>query len=462
MRKEKIFIADDDRNIQFAFKRLFDEKGYTVVSLDNGMEVLERVNSELPDLIFMDITMPKKNGLEVLKVLKEKGSEIPVVIITGFSTMQNAIKAIKLGAYEYITKPLDIDKILIVAKRALEMVKLRKKLDKLNTEIIGKSVEDEIIGNHPKMLEVYKTIGSISTTPNSTNVLVTGESGTGKELVARAIHKNSGDPGRPFVALNCSVLPENLLETELFGYEKGAFTDAQERRSGKFEAAKEGTIFLDEIGDMPLNLQQKLLRVLQEREFYRVGGNNLLPVRARFIAATNKNLEDAVMDKSFRQDLFFRLNVIAIELPELKERGDDISLLLHHFIRKYNMKLGKKINSVLPEVIDYLNDYSFPGNVRELENFVERAIIVTYDQILRLTAFPNQMEPQSESNYKIQSLNLEKARKINTDMFEKHFVIELMNKAGGIINQAAEMAEVNRRTISRLLQKHKISAKDYK
>jgi len=462
MKKIKIFIADDDKNIQFAFKRLFEEEIYHVISLNNGLEVLESVNKEQPDLIFMDITMPKRNGLEVLKVLREKSFKIPVVIITGFSTMQNTIQAIQLGAYEYITKPLDIDKILIVAKRALEMVNLREKLEKLNTEIIGKTSKDEIIGNHPKMLEVYKTIGSISTTPNSTNVLITGESGTGKELVARAIHKSSGGADHPFVALNCSVFPENLLESELFGYEKGAFTDAQERRAGKFEVAKTGTIFLDEIGDMSINIQQKLLRVLQEREFYRVGGHELLPVGARFIAATNKNLKEAIRGKRFRHDLYYRLNVINIRLPELWERGDDISLLLHYFIRKYSTKLGKKIISVMPEVIDFLNNYKFPGNVRELENFVERAIIFTNDNVLRLSAFPIQKNYKSSYNFEMQSLILEDERKIHNDLFEKNFMQELMKKSGGKINLASQMAKVDRRTISRLLQKHRIIAKTYK
>ncbi|KKK85451.1 hypothetical protein LCGC14_2773170, partial [marine sediment metagenome] len=361
----------------------------------------------------------------------------------------------------YLVKPLDIDKILIVAKRALEMVSLRDRLEKLNVEVSDKSVKGEIIGNHLKMQEVYKVIGSISNTPNSTNVLITGESGTGKELVARAIHSNSGKSDQPYIALNCSVLPENLLETELFGYEKGAFTDASQRQSGKFEAAKEGTIFLDEIGDMPLNLQQKLLRVLQEREFYRVGGNNLLPVRARFIAATNKNLADEVETGNFRQDLFYRLNVITINLPSLREREDDISLLLHHFIGKYSAKLEKKITSIMPEVIDHLKKYSFPGNVRELENFVERAIVVTAGSVLRLSAFPDPLQ-STDNHAPISSLVLEDARKYNNDIFEKNYLIELMKASGGKVNRAAELAKVDRRTISRLIQKHKIVTGDYK
>jgi DNA-binding NtrC family response regulator len=458
---EKILIADDDRNIQFAFKRLFEEKSYSVVTADNGLEVLKVINQETPDLIFMDISMPKRSGLEILELLNEKGIEIPVIIITGFGTMNTAIKAIQLGAYDYLSKPLDIDKVLIVAKRALEMVALRTKLEKLNLGFSDRSYKGEIIGNHPKMQDVYKVIGSISKTPNSTNILINGESGTGKELVAQAIHTNSGKPDRPFIALNCSVLPENLLETELFGYEKGAFTDATQRNPGKFEAAEEGTIFLDEIGDMPLNLQKKLLRVLQEREFYRVGGNNLNPVRARFIAATNKTLDQEVELGNFRQDLFYRLNVISIDLPPLRERGDDISFLLNHFIGKYSSILGKNISSVMPDVVEYLTNYQFPGNVRELENFVERAITVTTSTVLRLADFPDQIN-SSHYNIGITSLVLEEARVINNNMFERNYLFELMKASKGKINTAAELAMVDRRTISRLLQKHKVSPKDFK
>lgn len=463
MSKEKLLIADDDKNIQFAFRKVFESKNIDVVSADNGNEVLRIIGIEKPNVIFMDVAMPGKNGLDVLEELNERKVDIPVIIITGFGTMNTAIKAVKLGAYDYILKPLDIDKIYFVAERALEMVRLRNKIDNLNIELSRKTSKDEIIGNHPKIQKVYKLIGAVVNTPNTTNILITGESGTGKELVAKAIHKNSKKSERPFIALNCSVFPDSLLESELFGYEKGAFTDAKEKRIGKFELADDGTIFLDEIGDMPLNLQKKLLRVFQEREFYRLGGNNLIKLKARFIAATNKDLEKSIKNKEFRQDLFYRVNVFPIELPPLRERGEDISLLLHHFIQKYSKNLGKKIDLIHPEVIKFINEYKFPGNVRELENFIEHAFIVSKDNVLRLTDFPIKENRTTDSNYfNFSSLILEEARGQFNNMFEKKYINELMNASKGKVKVAADIAKVDRRTIHRLIKKHQVETTKYK
>ncbi|RLD27662.1 MAG: hypothetical protein DRI75_08980, partial [Bacteroidetes bacterium] len=408
MSKDKLLIVDDDKNIQFAFRKAFESKNIDVVSADNGDEALSIIDIEKPNLIFMDVSMPGKNGLLVLEELNERKIDIPVIIITGFGTMNTAIKAVQFGAYEYISKPLDIDKIYFVAKRALEMVRLRNKVDNLNVELSKKTAKDEIIGNHQKMQKVYKLIGAVVNTSNTTNILITGESGTGKELVAKAIHKNSNSTEKPFIAMNCSLISDSLLESELFGYEKGAFTDAKDKRIGKFELADDGTIFLDEIGDMPLSLQKKLLRVIQEREFYRLGGNNLIRLKARFIAATNKNLEKSIKNKEFRQDLFYRVNVYPINLPPLRERGEDIILLLHHFIQKYSKNLGKKFDSVHPGVIKFINEYKFPGNVRELENFIEHALIISNDNVLRLTDFPIKENIDTGSNYfSFSSLKLE-------------------------------------------------------
>ena len=463
MRREKLLIADDDKNIQFAFRKAFESKNIDVVSADNGNEVLRIIGIEKPNVIFMDVAMPGKNGLDVLEELNERKVEIPVIIITGFGTMNTAIKAVQLGAYDYIVKPLDIDQIYFVAERALEMVRLRNKIDNLNIELSRKTSKDEIIGNHPKIQKVYKLIGAVVNTSNTTNILITGESGTGKELVAKAIHKNSKNSERPFIALNCSVFPDSLLESELFGYEKGAFTDAKEKRIGKFELADDGTIFLDEIGDMPLNLQKKLLRVFQEREFYRLGGNNLIKLKARFIAATNKDLEKSIKNKEFRQDLFYRVNVFPIELPPLRERGEDISLLLHHFIQKYSKNLGKKIDLIHPEVIKFINEYKFPGNVRELENFVEHAFIVSKDNVLRLSDFPIKENRTTDSNYfNFSSLILEEARGQFNNMFEKKFINELMNASKGKVKVAADIAKVDRRTIHRLIKKHNLITREFK
>jgi DNA-binding NtrC family response regulator len=451
MRGEKLLIVDDDKNIQYAF------------SADNGNEVLRITGIEKPNVIFMDVSMPGKNGLDVLEELNDRKIDIPVIIITGFGTMNTAIKAVQLGAYDYISKPLDIDKIYFVAERALEMVRLRNKIDNLNIELSRKTSKDEFIGNHPKIQKVYKLIGAVVNTPNTTNVLITGESGTGKELVAKAIHNNGKNSGRPFIAINCTVFPDNLLESELFGYERGAFTDAKDKRIGKFELADDGTIFLDDIGDMPLDLQKKLLRVIQEREFYRLGGNNLINLKARIITSTNKNLENSIKNKEFRQDLFYRVNVFPIEVPPLRERGEDASLLLHHFIQKYGNNLGRKLDSVEPEVIEFINKYNFPGNVRELENFIEHAFIISKDNVLRLTDFPIKENRATDSNYfSFSSLILEEAREQFNNIFEKKYITELMKYSKGIVSKAAKTANVNIRTIQRLIKKHNLTPKNSK
>jgi len=463
MSREKLLIADDDKNIRFAFKKAFESKNIDVISADNGNEVLRIVGTEKPNLIFLDVAMPGKNGLDVFQELNERKVDTPVVIITGFGTMNTAIRAVQLGAYDYISKPFDIDKIYLIAERALEMVRLRNKIDNLNIELSGKTSKDEIIGNHSKIQKVFKLIGAVVNTPNTSNVLITGESGTGKELVAKAIHKNSKNSDRPFIALNCSVFPDNLLESELFGYEKGAFTDAKDRRIGKFELADDGTVFLDEIGDMPLILQKKLLRVIQEREFYRIGGNDLIMLEARIIVATNKDLEKSIKNKEFRQDLFYRVSSFPIELPPLRERGEDVSLLLHHFVQKYSQYHGKKFESIHPEVIKFINEYKFPGNVRELENFVEHAFIISKDNILRLTDFPIKEKRATDNDYfNFSSLILEEAREQFKNIFEEKYINELMKYSKGNVGKAAEMANVNIRTIQRLIKKHNLISRRFK
>lgn len=463
MKKHRILIVDDDKNIRFAFKKTFEQEDYIVISAQNGGEALKLIRSQKPDLIFTDITMPGLNGLDLLEKLKTDKVAIPVIVITGFGTMQTAIKAIQLGAYEYILKPLDVDKITVVAHRALEMVNLKNEVKNLRSQLSTTPNENEIIGRHPLMQEVYKKIGAISTTPNLTNVLITGDSGTGKELVANAIHKNGANAKKPFIAINCSVLPENLLESELFGHEKGAFTDAKERKIGKFEAAGEGTIFLDEIGEMTANLQRKLLRVLQEREFYRVGGNKLISVKARFVTATNLDLKSVLREGSFRKDLYYRLNVMYIHLPPLNKRREDIPLLFDHFIRKYSRRLGKTISVIAPEIIDKINNYDYPGNVRELENIIERAMVMSQGGVLHSMNLPDDKINNGKSDdINIPTLVLEDARKIFSESFEEKYISELLKASNGIVNDAAKKAKVNIRTIQRLAKRYNIKPNSFK
>lgn len=454
MNSIKILIVDDDKNIQFAFRRAFERENYDVISADDGDEALKIIEIQEPNLIFMDISMPKMDGLETLTEIRKKGINTPVILITGYGTMQTAIKAIQLGAYEYILKPLNINKVYLVAKRALEMVALRDELNKLKSTTAAGPVSPEMIGQAACMQEVFKTIGAVSITPNITNVLITGESGTGKELVARAIHDHSENHDQPFIAINCTALTDSLIESELFGHEKGSFTDAIEKKIGKFEFAKSGTIFLDEIGDISPNVQKKLLRVLQEREFNRVGGNKSITVKARFITATNKKLAEEIAKGNFRQDLYYRLNVIHIELPSLRERGEDVMLLFNHFVRKYALKFNKSIDAVSPKVEEFIKTYDFPGNVRQLENMVESAVAIIKGEVLDIESLHIKNKTEHKVDFTFTSLVLDEAKSSYLNLFEKKYLIELLKAAEDNITVAAQIAMVNRKTIQRLLKKH--------
>lgn len=465
MNKTRLLIADDDKNIQFAFRKTFEKDGFEVEVASTGTEAFKKVRNTSPDLIFLDITMPEMSGLEVMEALKNEGIKIPVIVITGYGTMQTAIRAIQLGAYEYLTKPLDVDKVRVVAQRALEMVRLRQEIEQLKSKLVRPINEYELVGNDPKMQEIYKIIGTVTTTPNTTNVLIVGESGTGKELVARAIHYSGSFASQPFVAINCTVLPENLLESELFGHEKGAFTGADKLKLGKFEVAKQGTIYLDEIGDMSPKLQQKLLRVLQERVFERLGGNEPIPVKARFIASTNKNLEQEIERGNFREDLYFRLNVIKIELPPLKERPGDIPLLAYHFLHKYNQRMGKNIQGISREVMELLTHYNYPGNVRELENIIEHAVALEKGDILLPESLPMQFQRNSVNHtidVPITSPVLSQARKDVLEAFERKFIIESLRANKGNVTAAARQAHITRQSFQRLMKKYGIDSSDYR
>lgn len=454
MKKTRLLLVDDDTNIQFAFKKAFEREKYIVSCVNNGEEALKIIEREIPDLIFMDISMPIMDGLTTLSEMNNRGIVVPVIIITGYGTMKTAIKATQLGAYEYILKPLDIDKVYLVAKRALEMVALRKELIGLKLVNSSQSSKNEIIGVDKSMQDVFKTIGAISNTPNTNNVLITGESGTGKELVARAIHEHGGNNNQPFIAINCTALTDSLLESELFGHEKGSFTDAIDKKIGKFEMAGFGTIFLDEIGDISPSAQKTLLRVLQEREFERVGGTKTIKVNARFIAATNKNLEREIDLGNFRQDLFYRINVMQIELPPLRERGEDVILLLEHFVQKYSQKYSKNINAISSRVEEYVRTYNFPGNVRELENLVGRAIALINGEVLDFNSLKIPIPKSNKTQNTSSTLVFEEAKKLNLEKFEQKYLIDLLKASEDNITKAAQIAKVDRKTIQRLLKKH--------
>ncbi|MBP1686292.1 MAG: two component, sigma54 specific, transcriptional regulator, Fis family [Deltaproteobacteria bacterium] len=371
----RILVADDEESIRWVLQTTLAGDGHSVEQVDNGDAALQKLSQNHFDLALVDIKMPGLDGLELLSKVRDAGLPTPIVIITAQNTMANAIEAMKRGAYDYLTKPFDIEEVRLLVQRVLEMRRQASELTRLEEQTRRRfELGVEIIGTTPAMQEIFKTIGRVA--PTDATVLIQGESGTGKELIARAIHSHSPRWSAPFVALNCSAVPRDLLESELFGHERGAFTGATEQRAGMFEVAHGGTLFLDEVGDMPLELQAKLLRVVQERELTRVGGREVLKVDCRLIAATNQDLERAVKQGRFREDLYFRLRVVPITVPPLRQRRGDIPDLVNYFITKINREMSTNITGISPEARAILNAHEWPGNVRELENTLVRAAVL--------------------------------------------------------------------------------------
>jgi len=378
--QRRILVGDDEPDIRSLLRDLLESEGFTVLEAKNGNEALTLLTdggeAGHPDLALLDVRMPELDGIQILQRMQEQGIDVPVIIMTAFATSSIAIKAMQLGAFDYITKPFDdVEDILFNVRRVFEYQRLAQEVRKLREMVEKPNPEDRIIGSSPLMVEIFKTIGTVARTPAT--VLVTGETGTGKELMAETIHFSSDRRGGPLVKVNCAALPETLLESELFGHEKGSFTGAIQQHKGKFEAAHRGTIFLDEVGEMTLGTQKKLLRVLQEREFERVGGTVPIKVDVRVIAATNKNLRDEVAAGRFREDLYYRLNVIEIHMPPLRDRKEDIPALVAHFLNKHRYSPTTPPARISPEALEMLQHYDWPGNVRELENIIERAVVIS-------------------------------------------------------------------------------------
>lgn len=369
---DKILVVDDEQGICYSFKRVLGRHGYDVITAFSGEEAVEKVSKEHPTLVMMDVTMPKIDGLETLKKLKTLYPNLTIIMMTAYTTSERAITAMKYGAYDYLTKPVDNAQLISLVEKAITAGKMS-----IPVTFEGTAEEEEgdrIIGKTPVMLEIYKKIGQIA--ESDVTVLLLGETGTGKELIARAIYHHSKRVNKPFLPVNCAAIPDPLLESELFGHEKGAFTGADNRRIGKFEQCNTGTMFLDEIGDMPLSLQSKLLRVLQDGCFQRLGGNDLIKTDVRIIAATNKNLESLINMGKFRDDLYWRLNVVSINVPPLRERRDDIEDLIQYFIQKFNRELGKNVKGVSLEILKEFKGYHWPGNVRELQSIIQRGMVL--------------------------------------------------------------------------------------
>lgn len=368
---EKILVVDDQKGVCHSFRKVLGRYGYEVISAFSGEEALVKVGKEHPSLVIMDVTMPEMDGLETLKRLKALYPALTVIMMTAYSTSDKAIRAMKYGAYDYITKPFDNERLISLVRKVLT----ERKISGLPGDAdIADAGGERIIGKSPAMLEIYKKIGQVA--ESDVTVLLRGETGTGKELIARSIYQHSRRANRPFLPVNCAAIPETLLESELFGHEKGAFTGADSRKIGKFEQCDTGTMFLDEIGDMPLTLQAKVLRVLQDGCFQRLGGSEVIKTDVRIIAATNKNLEKMKDAGEFRDDLYWRLNVVTIKVPPLRERMEDIEDLVQYFVQKFNKELGKDIKGVTPELLEEFKNYHWPGNVRELQSIIHRGMIL--------------------------------------------------------------------------------------
>ncbi|MGA1865132.1 MAG: sigma-54-dependent transcriptional regulator [bacterium] len=387
---ETILIVDDDRGVRYSLKRMFEEKGMQTLMARNGREALELLRQgAMPDVALIDIVMPGISGLDLLAAIKEENPGLQVIMATAHGTTDRAIKAMKLGAFDYILKPFDIPRMWETVRKAIQVAKSVRSPVSYQTDQKEQWEGESIVGNSSHMQEVYKTIGQIA--GKEVNVLITGESGTGKELVARAIFYHSMRNHRPFLSINCAAIPENLLESELFGHEKGAFTGADHKRIGRFEQAHTGTIFLDEIGDMPIHVQAKILRFIQEGEIQRLGSSETIKLDVRLIAATNKDLEVGVKEGWFREDLYYRLNVVTIHLPALRDRREDIPMLISYFISRFKKDMQKDILGVRDDAMELFMNYHWPGNVRELENVIKRAIVICKGNEIHVEHLPDQI-----------------------------------------------------------------------
>ncbi|MBZ5613559.1 MAG: sigma-54 dependent transcriptional regulator [Acidobacteriia bacterium] len=436
----KLLIVDDELSVRDSLAKWFREEGYEIGTAENANDALTRLAEQRWDVALVDIKMHGTDGIELQRRMHEVDPELLVIIMTGYASVETAVAALKNGAYDYVTKPLDPDEIAHLVKNALAHKRTAQENVRLREAVAEIARPGELIGQSSAMRKIFDAIETVG--PTDATVLVTGESGTGKELVARAIHHASPRRFHPLVVIHCGALTETLLESELFGHEKGAFTGAQYRKKGKFEVAEGGTVFLDEIGDITLKTQTDLLRVLQEREITRVGGNQIIKVDFRCIAATNKDLEKLIEEGKFRPDLFYRLNVFRIELPPLRSRRDDVPVLVDHFVRKFSLAMNKRITRVTPAAMNLLQQQAWPGNVRELENAVERAMVVGQEPELREQDFI--FKPQSVSNGSSKTLE---------DMERVH-ILRVLEECGGNQSRAAEILDIDRVTLYHKLKKY--------
>ena len=458
-RPAKILIVDDEEEMLGSCVRLLGRSGYHCLTTTDPARAFLLIEEERPDLVLTDLRMPGHDGMDILRRARELDPEAVVLLFTAYATIESAVAAIKEGAYDYIPKPFEAEDLRQRVARALEKRRLIQENRNLRAQLETTYSFKNIVGKSPAMAQVFELVKKAAR--SEANILIRGESGTGKELIARAIHAQSPRAREAFVPVDCASLPEPLLESELFGHERGAFTGAVRTKLGMFEVAHRGTIFMDEIGDLPLSLQAKLLRVLQERQVRRVGGTTMIEVDARLVSATNRDLAEAVKQGSFREDLFYRVHVIAIALPPLRERTGDIPLLAYHFLRRYNRNRETPVEEISTEALALLEGYSWPGNVRELQNVIERACALTEGPRIERHDLPEPLRGGGGRRAALPRLpgkdlpmKVAKAEWLRT--FEREYLVELLHRQSGNVSQAAKVAQIDRKTIHRLINKYKL------
>jgi len=447
--KAKLLIVDDERHIREGLEKALSTDGYEVELAADGKEAMEKIEEGDIDLVITDLKMPHLSGDELMKAALEQYPYLPVIILTGHGTIENAVEAMRNGAYDYITKPLNIDKLSLIVKRALENSSLKRQNRELLNQLKKKYSFENIIGKSSAMKKVFETIELVA--PSRANVLIYGESGTGKEMIADAIHHNSPRRDKPYIKVHCAALPETLLESELFGHEKGAFTGAITRKRGRFELAHTGTIFLDEVGEISPQTQVKLLRVVQEREFERVGGEQSIKIDVRIISATNKNLKEEIEKGNFREDLYYRLDVVSIHVPPLRERKDDIPLMVHKFIEEFSIENNKQIEGITNGALQALMNYKWPGNVRELRNVIESIVVLTKSKVITEQDLPSYILSKDEQ----EALKIPAGSSLKEA--ERKLILFTLQNTGGNKSRASEILKIGRKTLHRKLSEYGIA-----
>jgi two-component system response regulator AtoC len=454
MSKKRVLVVDDEENLRNMLTMIIRKEGYDVETSGDGRDALNKIKTDGYDFILCDLKMPKLDGLGLLRELQQYEDNGTIIMMSAYGAIETAIEAMKLGAYDYISKPFKTDEIVLTLKKAEERERLKHENSLLREQIEKVYNFENFVGKSEAMLRIFEMIKKIA--DYKSTVLITGESGTGKELAARAIHANSNRSEKTFVAVNCGAIPENLLESEIFGHVKGAFTDATRNKVGLFEEADKGTIFLDEIGELPLVLQVKLLRVLQDEEVRRVGDTKAIKVDVRIIAATTRNLEKEVREGTFRDDLYYRLNVLPISMPPLRERREDIPLLVDYFIRRYNERLGRHLEGITSEALEILVNYSWRGNVRQLENTIERSMIFAQNKKLDIVDLPGELKEMSDEG-RLFFNGSELSIKLSSKVLEKELIRKALQKTGGNRTRAAKLLEISHRALLYKIKEYGIS-----